>query len=75
MAVTAGLISYANRRWYDAGVDQKELLGLRYSNQPSQPSEAPLSDAVQTTLDSQQVDNLELEIVAAMEQFANFRPT
>ena len=27
VADTAGLISYANRRWYDAGFDQKELLG------------------------------------------------
>ena len=27
VADTAGLISYANRRWYDAGFEQRELLG------------------------------------------------
>ena len=27
VADTAGLISYANRRWYDAGFEQRDLLG------------------------------------------------
>ena len=27
VADTAGLVSYANRRWYEAGYEQKELLG------------------------------------------------
>ena len=27
VADTAGLISYANRRWYDMGYEQKQLLG------------------------------------------------
>ena len=63
VADTAGLISYANRRWYDAGFDQKELLGRPLLELAEPAFEAPLSDAVQTTLNSQQVDNLELEIV------------
>ena len=63
VADTAGLISYANRRWYDAGFEQKELLGRPLLELAEPGFAATLSEAVQSTLDSQQVDNLELEIV------------
>ncbi len=63
VADTAGLISYANRRWYDAGFEQRELLG-RPLLELVAPGAAPaLSEAIHKTLESQQVDNLELEIV------------
>jgi PAS domain S-box-containing protein len=62
VADTAGLISYANRRWYDAGFDQKELLGRPLLELAAPGFVRPLSEAVQSTLNSQQVDNLELEI-------------
>lgn len=63
VADTAGLISYANRRWYDAGFEQRELLGRPLLELAAPGYVRPLSDAIQSTLDSQQVDNLELEIV------------
>ena len=63
VADTAGLISYANQRWYDAGFEQKELLGRPLLELAAPGFEGPLSDALQSTLNSQQVDNLELQIV------------
>ncbi|HEV2401509.1 MAG TPA: PAS domain S-box protein [Candidatus Sulfotelmatobacter sp.] len=63
VADTAGLISYANRRWYDAGFEQGELLGRPLLELAAPGFTEPLSDAVRSTLGGQQVDNLELEIV------------
>jgi two-component system NtrC family sensor kinase len=63
VADTAGLISYANRRWYDSGFEQRELLGRPLIELAGPGFVRPLADAVQSTLGSQQVDNLELEIV------------
>ena len=63
VADTAGLISYANRRWYDAGFEQRELLGRPLLELAASAYVCPLADALRSTLDSQQVDNLELEIV------------
>ncbi len=63
VADTAGLISYANRRWFDAGFEQKELLGHPLLELAAPAFVRPLADALQSTLNSQQVDNLELEIV------------
>jgi len=63
VADTAGLISYANQRWYDAGFEQRELLGRPLLELAAPGHVRDLSDAIQSTLDSQQVDNLELEIV------------
>jgi two-component system NtrC family sensor kinase len=63
VADTAGLISYANRRWYDAGFEQRELLGRPLLELAAPGFRRAFEDAVQSTLNSQQVDNLELEIV------------
>jgi PAS domain S-box-containing protein len=63
VADTAGLISYANRRWYDAGFEQRELLGRPLLELAASAYVCPLADALRSTLDSAQVDNLELEIV------------
>ena len=63
VADTAGLISYANRRWYDAGFEQNDLVGRPLLELAAPAFVRPLADAVQSTLGSQQVDNLELEIV------------
>ena len=62
VADTAGLISYANRRWFDAGFEARELLGRPLLELAAPGFVRPLSDALQNTLDGQQVDNLELEI-------------
>src|SRR5437016_10806971 len=63
VADTAGLISYANRRWFDAGFEQRELLGRPLLELAAPGFTSALEEAVQSTLNSQQVDNLELEIV------------
>jgi len=63
VAETAGLISYANRRWYDAGFEQRELLGRPLLELAAPGFSRPLSEAVRNVLNGQQVDNLELEIV------------
>ena len=63
VADTAGLISYANRRWYDAGFEQRELLGRPLLELAAPGVSRLLADALKSTLDGQQVDNLELEIV------------
>ena len=63
VADTAGLISYANKRWYDSGFDQRELLGRPLLELAAPGFVRPLAEAVQNTLHSQQIDNLELEIV------------
>jgi two-component system NtrC family sensor kinase len=78
VADTAGLISYANRRWYDAGFEQRDLLGRPLLDLVGAAFARPLADAVQSTLNSQQVDNLELQIVrgngAAGKFSANLSP-
>ena len=78
VADTAGLISYANRRWYDAGFEQRELLGRPLLELAAPGFVRPLADALQSTLNSQQVDNLELELVrsngAAGKFSANLSP-
>jgi PAS domain S-box-containing protein len=63
VADTAGLVSYANRRWQDAGFDQRELLGRPLGELAASGSDQPLAESLQRTLDGQQVDNLELQIV------------
>jgi PAS domain S-box-containing protein len=63
VADTAGLISYANRRWYDAGFEQRDLLGRPLLELAAPAYNRPLAEALQRTMNSQQVDNLELQIV------------
>jgi len=63
VADTAGLISYANRRWYEAGFEQRELLGRPLLELAAPGYVRPLSDALQSILRGGQVDNLELQIM------------
>ncbi len=62
---TAGLISYGNRRWYEAGFEQRELLGRPLLELAAPGYVRPLADALQATLRGGQVDNLELQILRA----------
>jgi two-component system NtrC family sensor kinase len=62
---TAGLISYANRRWYEAGFEQRELLGRPLLELAAPGFVRQLSDALQATLRGGQVDNLELQLLRA----------
>jgi PAS domain S-box-containing protein len=63
VADTAGLVSYANRRWYEAGFEQSELLGRPILQLAAPGFVRSFRDAMQSTLNGQQVDNLELQIV------------
>jgi PAS domain S-box-containing protein len=63
VADTAGLISYANRRWYEAGFEQRELLGRPLLELAAPGYVRPLADSVQAILRGGQVDNLELQIM------------
>ncbi len=72
VADTAGLVSYANRRWTEAGFEQRELLGRPLLQLAAPEFVRPLADALQSTLDGQQVDNLELQIVRRNEVAGKF---
>jgi len=63
VADTAGLVSYANRRWYEAGFEQRELLGRPLIELAAPDFVRPLADALQAILRGAQVDNLELQIM------------
>jgi PAS domain S-box-containing protein len=63
VADTAGLVSYANRRWFDAGFEQRELLGRPLLELAAPGYVRPLADALQATMRGGQVDNLELQIM------------
>jgi PAS domain S-box-containing protein len=62
VADTAGLISYANRRWYEGGFEQRELLGRPLVELAAPGYVRPLADALQAILRGGQVDNMELQI-------------
>ncbi len=63
VADTAGLISYANRRWFEAGFEQRELLGRPLLELAAPGYVRPLADAVQAIIRGGQIDNLELQIM------------
>jgi two-component system NtrC family sensor kinase len=63
VADTAGLISYGNRRWYEAGFEQRELIGRPLLELAAPGFTNSLASALQQTLNGQQVDNLELEVM------------
>jgi len=63
VADTGGLVSYANRRWYDMGYQQNQLLS-RPLEELIVPARRPaLNEAFASTLAGQQIDNLEVQIV------------
>jgi len=57
---TAGLISYANRRCYEAGYRKDELIGHRLVEWVESSHRKDFEAALDTTAHGQQVDNLEL---------------
>jgi two-component system NtrC family sensor kinase len=63
VADTAGLVSYANRRWYDMGYQQMQVLGHPLQHLVAPAWRQALEDAFTATLQGQQVDNLELQIL------------
>jgi two-component system NtrC family sensor kinase len=59
---TAGLISYANRRCYEAGYQETELIGHRLVDWVEATHRKDFDAALETTSDGQQVENLELPV-------------
>ena len=62
VADTAGLISYANRRWQELGYQQAQLLGSPLEELVALAKRPALNDALRTTIAGGQVDNLDLQI-------------
>jgi PAS domain S-box-containing protein len=59
---TAGLISYANRRCYEAGYQEDELIGHRLVDWVDASHREDFDAALGTTANGQQVENLELRV-------------
>ena len=59
---TAGLISYANRRCFEAGYREDELIGHRLVEWVETSHRSDFEDALETTAHGQQVENLELRV-------------
>jgi PAS domain S-box-containing protein len=63
VADTAGLVSYANRRCYEAGAfEQNELVGRRLDRIVAASHQAMFTEGFDSALHGMQVDNLELMI-------------
>ncbi|MBI2678690.1 MAG: PAS domain S-box protein [Candidatus Koribacter versatilis] len=70
---TAGLISYANRRCFEAGgFKESELLGNRLLDLVEPSRRNNLTDALESVMSGQQVDNLELPIRRGSEKVGHF---
>jgi PAS domain S-box-containing protein len=63
VADTAGLVSYANRRWQEMGYEQRQILGQPLETLVAAQRRHVLAEAYAQTLAGQQVDNLELQIL------------
>jgi PAS domain S-box-containing protein len=59
---TAGLISYANRRCYEAGYQEGELIGHRLVDWVEASHGEDFDAALETTANGHQVENLELRV-------------
>ncbi len=63
VADTAGLISYANRRWHELGYEHRHILGRPLQELVSAQRKEALEEAFQSVLAGQQVDNLDLQVL------------
>jgi PAS domain S-box-containing protein len=73
VADTAGLISYANKRCYEAGgFTQEELLGRKLADLVAPGRRELLEEALHATLTGHQVDNLELPILLGRGSIGQF---
>src|SRR5215469_15568716 len=59
---TAGLISYANRRCYEAGYRENELIGHRLVDWVEASHQDEFEAALETTANGHQVENIELRV-------------
>jgi two-component system NtrC family sensor kinase len=65
VADTAGLVSYANRRWQVLGYAQESILGRSLESFISPAKRDAIRDAYSSVLSGNQVDNLELQVLNA----------
>jgi len=73
VADTAGVITYANRRCFEAGkYKESELVGHRLLEFVAPPRQIALTEALQAVLQGQPVDNLELPIVGGDGKVSQF---
>ncbi len=59
---TAGLISYANRRCYDMGYQESDLIGHRLVDWVESGHRLDFENALETTAHGQQIENIELRV-------------
>lgn len=72
VADSAGMVSYANRRWAEMGYQQKQLLDLPMMELVAPRTQASFTQAFRSTLAGNQVDNLELQILHEDGQIGQF---
>ena len=63
VADTAGVVSYANRRWRDMGYEQKQVLGAQMENLVAPARRQVFNDAFGAIVAGHQVDNLDLQVL------------
>ncbi len=69
---TVGLISYANRRWAEAGYHMNQLLGRDLADLVAAQRRPNLDDALRQVLQGQPVDNLEMPVLRGDGRFGQF---
>jgi two-component system NtrC family sensor kinase len=72
VADTAGLISYANRRWYELGYEHKQVLGRPLEELVAPERRRWFLEAFESTLGGKLIDNLELQILRADGRIGQF---
>jgi len=65
VADTAGLVSYANRRWQVMGYEQQAIVGRPLKSLVGESRREVLAETYATVLSGKQVDNLDLQILTA----------
>ena len=72
VADTSGRVSYANRRWYEMGYQQHQLLGRPLQELITESRRQALADALAVTANGQQVDSLELQVLRGEGRVGHF---
>jgi PAS domain S-box-containing protein len=69
---TTGVVSYANRRWYDMGYEQRQVLGCPMEDLVVPARRTVLNEAFKEILAGNQVDNLDLQILRSDGRVGHF---
>jgi len=69
---TAGQITYANRRWYETGYQPQQFIGEPLAELVAPSRREVLHDALVSTLNGHQVDNLDLAVMRGDGRVAQF---